>query len=354
FIMASFLAVPYAEIALAAAIPAVLYYMGIFLQVDAHAAKTKLMGLKREELPEIKTTLKEGWPFIFAIAFLIYLLAIMKNEAQAPFTASAAMVLIAAIRKKDRLKKESLKKIFLDAGKTIAEIFGIIAGVGLVVGGLSISGVSLSFSSELVRVAGGNSLLILIAGAFTSFILGMGMTVSAVYVFLAIVMAPALVQQGFNPIAAHLFVIYWATVSYVTPPVALASYAASGIAKADPVKTSFVAMRLGVVAFIVPFMYVYNPALVGQGPIGEIISTFISASIGVFFLAAGFEGWLLGIGRIPKISSIILIPAGLLLMTPGTMTDLMGIALGAIVILYHIYRKRKIKIKIDIPESING
>lgn len=351
FIMASFLAMPYSEIALAAAIPAVLYYMSIFLQIDAHAAKTNLRGFARSELPLVKDTLLGGWPFIFAIAFLVYLLTIMKNEAQAPFAASAVTLLIAAIRKKDRLNIQTLKKIFLDVGKTNAEIFGIIAGVGLVVGGLSISGVSLSFSGELVRLAGGSSIFILIAGAFTSFILGMGMTVSAVYVFLAIVMAPALIQQGFNPIASHLFVIYWATVSYVTPPVALASYAAAGIAKGNAVKTSFISMRLGVVAFIIPFMYIYNPALVGQGSIGEIVLTFITASIGVLLLSAAFEGWFLGIGCIAKITRTILVPAGLLLMTPGIQTDLIGFALGGIAVIPSLLVNKKNKK--DSPVSAN-
>src|SRR5699024_1350970 len=133
-------------------------------------------------------------------------------------------------------------------------------------------------------------------GAVTCFILGMGMTVSAVYVFLAIVMAPSLVELGINPIAAHLFVIYWATVSYITPPVALASYSAAGIAGSDPLRTSLTSMKLGSVKYFIPFFFVYNPALIAQGDFKEVFLTLLFAVLGVFFLASGLEGYMSGLG----------------------------------------------------------
>src|SRR5699024_5628325 len=238
FLMVSFVGVPYAQIALAAAIPAFLYFLGIFVQIDAYSAKTGLRGVRRDLLPRIGGVLLSGWPYLTALIGLIVILIVYKNEVQAPYFVIGFLLLVEVVKYAmgSDLKKVpgALFEFVYASGRTIGEIIGILAGVGLIVGGLSMTGVSLSLASELVALLDGNLILVLIAGAVTSFVLGMGMTVSAVYVFLAIVMAPALVQLGVNPIAGHLFVIYWATVSYITPPVALASFAAANIAKTPP------------------------------------------------------------------------------------------------------------------------
>src|SRR5699024_9810800 len=170
----------------------------------------------------------------------------------APYITSLLLLIAGLFYKNNRLTIKKFINIFYETGKVVSEIIGIIAGVGLIVGGMSLTGVSLSLAGEIVAAVGDNVFLILIAGAITCFVLGMGMTVSAVYVFLAIVMAPTLVELGINPIAAHLFVIYWATVSYITPPVALASYSAAGIAEADPLRTSLSSMKLGSVKYFIP------------------------------------------------------------------------------------------------------
>lgn len=327
FLMVSFLGIPYSEVALAAAIPAFLYYLGIYVQVDAHAAGHGLRGEAKHLLPRMWPTVKAGWPYIFAIALLTFLLVVRKDEAQAPFITVAAMLIIAFARRSDRLGISELRDIVLSSGRAVAEITGIIAGVGLIVGGLSMTGVSLSLARELVSVVGDNVLLILIAGAVTSFILGMGMTISAVYVFLAIVMTPALVALDVNPVAAHLFVIYWAAASYITPPVALAAFAAANIAKSHPMATGFMAMRLGAVKYIIPFCFALNPALVAQDSIGKVALALGLAVIGVFVMASGFEGWMPFVERrLGVVTRSIAIVGGVCLLLPDTSTHLVGLA----------------------------
>ncbi|GAA2003451.1 TRAP transporter permease [Brevibacterium samyangense] len=329
FLMVSFVGVPYAEIALAAFLPAILYYVGIFVQVDAYSGKAGLKGVAKHLLPHAGKTLVKGWTYVVALGGLVVMLAMGINESQAPYWIVLFLLVTSLFKKQDRLTLTSFADFVLACGKTVAEILGIIAGVGLIVGGLSMTGVSLSMARELINAVGDNLLLILIAGAATCFILGMGMTVSAVYVFLAIVLAPALTGLGINPIAAHLFVIYWATVSYITPPVALAAFSAAGISGTPPMSTAFTAMRLGLVTYIVPFAFVLNPALVAQGEPLTIIYTFVFALIGVFFLGCAFEGFMIGVGkRLTVPMRVVLGIAGIAAFAPELTSSLIGVAVG--------------------------
>ncbi|WP_349826930.1 TRAP transporter permease [Brevibacterium litoralis] len=335
FLMVSFVGVPYAQIALAALIPALLYYIGIFVQVDAYSGKAGLRDVKKELLPRAGRTLAKGWMYVAALAGLVIFLATGGNESQAPYWIVAFLLVVSLFFKGDkRLTPKTFFDFVLASGKTIAEILGIIAGVGLIVGGLSMTGVSLSMARELINLVGDNIVLVLIAGAATSFVLGMGMTVSAVYVFLAIVLAPALTGMGIDPVAAHLFVIYWATVSYITPPVALAAFSAANIAGTPPMSTAFTAMRLGLVTYIVPFAFVLNPALVAQGGVAEVLVTFAFAVVGVFFLGCAFEGFAIGVGRrLPVVLRVVLGAAGLLAFAPEIWSSLAGLVLGAVVMV---------------------
>lgn len=341
FIMASFLAIPYSEIVLAAAIPAFLYFLGVLIQVDSYAANKKLVGELKENLPSTWKTLKEGWFFVIATLLLVFLIFFVKNEAQAPYYVSLFLILASFLRKETRLNVKKTLNMIVDGGKLMTEITTILAAVGFVVGALSITGVSFSFARELVAAAGGSALLILLAGAVTSFVLGMGMTVSAVYIFLAVIMAPALVQLGFDPVASHLYVIYWATVSYITPPVALAAYAASGIANSSPMKTGFTAMKLGFVKYIVPIFFVYNPALIARAEPVEIVITFIFAVLGVWWLSSALEGYLLGAGAMNIVTRIIVGVAGLLVFFPQLTTSLFGVAIMVVVFVWFFINNKR-------------
>lgn len=326
FLMVSFVGVSYTEILIAATIPAVLYFLGIFIQIDGYAAMRGLKGSPRSLLPRVGPALIAGWPYLGCLVLLTVMLFTTGNESQVPFWVVAVLVAIAVLRPSVTFGPKQWSEMTLDVGKTLAQIIGIIAGVGLILGGLSATGVALSLSRDLVALVGDNVLLMLIAGAFACFVLGMGLTISAAYVFLAIVMAPAVIELGVDPIAAHLFVIYWASVSYITPPVGLAAFAAAGISKAPAMATCVEAMRLGLVKYVVPFGFALNPALVAQAPLGDVILNGLASIVAVFALACAFSGWLSLIDvRLPLTLRIPLAVGGFLMFLPQAVWTLVGL-----------------------------
>lgn len=339
FIMASFLSIPYWKICLAALVPSFLYYLGLFLQADAYAARVGLKGLDRKELPSLSSTLKEGWFYLFALFVLVYLLLYMKVEAWAPFYASALLILLAMTKEESRLSWKTFLQLITGTGKFLSELVAILGAIGLVIGALSVTGVAHSFSRELVSYAEGNVILLLLIGALTSFILGMGMTAAACYIFLAIVLAPALTASGLNPLAVHLFVMYWGLVSFITPPVALGAITAASIAQADPVKTGFQAMRLGAVIYFIPFFFVFNPALVLQAPLAEIVFPLLTATVGVFLISGALEGYLQGLGSLKLFSRIWFLVAGMLLAVPEWRTDLIGLGMVGVLMGWRFWKK---------------
>lgn len=343
FLMVSFAGVPYTEIIVAAAIPAVLYFLGIFLQIDGYAAMRGMRGTPKGQLPRIREAAATGWPYLLVLGLLTVLLFTLGSEAQAPFYVVGALVIIAILRPSQKFGVREFFSMILDTGKTLGQIIGIIAGVGLILGGLSATGVALSLSRDLVNLVGDNVVLILIAGAIACFILGMGLTISAAYVFLAIVMVPALTALGVNLVAAHLFVIYWASVSYITPPVGLAAFAAAGIAKSSPMGTSIEAMRLGAVKYIVPFGFALNPALVAQGTGSEILIAGLASIVAVMALASAFSGWLIGVeSRLAWWARCILAIGGFLIFLPQLPLTATGLALVLIVAFATFLTKRKV------------
>jgi len=324
FVMASFLNTPYSTIALAAVVPSLLFYLGLFVQIDAYAAKHELKGLPEEELPSLKQTLKEGWYFIFVFVLLIWMLFYLRREAIAPFYATALLLVINQILPYQRWGWRDVTDFFSSAGKLFAELITILAGVGLLVGALSVTGLSGTIANDLIYIAGGNPLVLLLMGAVTSFILGIGMTVTAAYIFLAVALAPALIQGGgMNPLAVHLFILYWGMLSYITPPVALGAFAAATVAGSKPMETGLNAMRLGSVIYFVPFLFVLNPALILQGGWQEIALVLAQALVGVVLIASAIQGYLVGIGSLSTQRllqwpiRLMLIVGGLAFAVPG-------------------------------------
>ena len=324
FVMASFLNTPYSTIALAAVVPSLLFYLGLFVQIDAYAAKHELKGLPEEELPSLKQTLKEGWYFIFVFVLLIWMLFYLRREAIAPFYATALLLVINQILPYQRWGWRDVTDFFSSAGKLFAELITILAGVGLLVGALSVTGLSGTIANDLIYIAGGNPLVLLLMGAVTSFILGIGMTVTAAYIFLAVALAPALIQGGgMNPLAVHLFILYWGMLSYITPPVALGAFAAATVAGSKPMETGVNAMRLGSVIYFVPFLFVLNPALILQGQWQEIALVLGQALVGVVLIASAIQGYLVGVGSLSTQRllqwpiRLMLIVGGLAFAVPG-------------------------------------
>ncbi|MDN3516546.1 TRAP transporter permease [Aquisalimonas lutea] len=331
FIMASFLGVPYAEVMIAAFLPALLFYVALLFQVDSYAARKGLRGMSQEDIPRLWQVLKEGWPYLLSLVMLIYMLLFMRLEARAPYYATLVLLVVSLFRSQYRLNVSRALGLLQELSTSVANLVAILAGIGLVVGGLSYTGVAGAFSRELLLYAGGSIPLMLAAGAVTSFILGMGMTVSACYIFLSILLAPALTSAGLNPLASHLFILYWGMMSYITPPVALAAITAAGVAGADSWRTGMYAMRLGSVLFVLPFLFVLNPSLILQGPLLGIAVSAVTAIAAMWLLASALESHLYRVGIIGWPIRVVLLVATATLIYPEGRTDLLGAGLVAAV-----------------------
>ncbi|QFT59584.1 Sialic acid TRAP transporter permease protein SiaT [Sulfitobacter sp. THAF37] len=322
FVMASFLSRPYVEIALAAAIPSILYYWSLFAQIDAYSAKRGLRGLPKPDLPRLKEVMKEGWPYIFVFALLLYMMIVLRQESSAPFYATALLLVVNQFRARFRLNGQRLGNMIVGVGMGLAELTAILLGVGLIVGSFSATGLAGTLVNELVFLAGDNTLVLLLMGALTAFVFGMGMTVTACYIFLAVVLAPALEAGGLNQLAVHLFILYWGMVSYITPPVALGAFAASTMAGSKAIATGFEAMRLGGVIYIAPFFFVLNPALIGQAPAWEVAVALTCALIGVGLISAALQGYVSLIGPVKGTFElplrVLLFIGGVLIAKPHT------------------------------------
>jgi TRAP transporter 4TM/12TM fusion protein len=323
FVMAQFLNVSYAEVALAAALPAALYYFGLFMQVDAYAARHGLKGLPRAELPSLLTTVKEGWYYLAVIALLIYMLLVMKRESHAPFFATVLLLVLNQLFNSERWTWGTLMRFLELNGRTFVELVGILAGCGLLIGAFSLTGVISSLANDMLAIAAGSALLLLAMAAVTSLVLGLGLTTTACYIFLAILVGPALEKAGLNKMAVHMFIFYWGMLSSITPPVAIASFAAAGIAGAPPMKTAWESMTVGSIIYFIPFFFVLNPAFVLQGSLWETAWLSACAAAGAVFICAGLQGWQLGVGSLAAAGAlelplrIALAAGGIVLAAPG-------------------------------------
>jgi TRAP transporter 4TM/12TM fusion protein len=298
FIMAVFLDIPYGQIALAAAIPSALYFYGLFIQIDFFAARQGLKGLEEKELPKLGETFKAGWHYLFVFALLIWMLLVMNREAVAPFYATALLIVINQVRAVNRWSLADLWGFIEVSGLRLVELLGLMAGIGMIMGGLAVTGMSGTIATDLLFIAGGNPMVLLLMGALTSFILGIGMPITAAYIFLAIALAPALIDAGLNPVAVHMFILYWGMLSFITPPVATGAFTAAKVAGSHPMKTGFMSMQLGSIIYFIPFFFVLEPALLLQGSVDEIIKAIVSAVIGIALVAGGLQGYL------PKLGSL--------------------------------------------------
>ena len=323
FIMAHFLSIPYIDVAIAATIPSLLYFFGLFVQIDSHAARTGIAGLPREELPTVRETLKEGWHYLLAFALLIFMLLVLKREVLAPYYATPALILLNQMKKDTRWGWREVMDFFDSLSKLFSDLVSILAGVGLIIGALSFTGLAGTLVNDLLYLAGGSPYVLLIMGAVTSFILGIGMTVTAAYIFLAVLLAPALIQGGLDPMAVHLFILYWGMLSFITPPVALGAFAAATVAKSNPMETGFEAMRLGSIIYFIPFFFVFDPAFIFNGTWERGLWVISCAFIGIVFLAGGLQGYLSGFGPLGRSKRLgwparaLCIIGGLLLAFPG-------------------------------------
>lgn len=292
FLIAEFLQVDYAEVALAAIVPAVIYYVVLFIQVDRFAQNSGLTGMSRSELPKGKQVLAVGWIFLIPLALLMTLLFYYGyNAAKSALYTAALMLLFGALRNWRILLPGSWRDILVGAGGNLIPLLLVCGGAGVVIGVLNISGLGLQLVIVLEQVATqAGFLVMLIATAAIAIILGMGMPTSAVYVVLSVVLAPALVKLGVAPMPAHLFIFYFGLLSMLTPPVAVASFVAAGLAGSNMWRTGVTGLKLASAAYLLPFLFVYNPALIGQGSSLAIVMAAITAIVSGGVLAYAVEG----------------------------------------------------------------
>lgn len=325
FLIAEFLSIPYADVVVAAAIPAVLYYLAVFIQVDLEAARYGLAGLPGASLPRLRDVLTRGWVFIVPVAILIWTLMIAGwQPARSAMAAVGAALAVGALHPSTRPSPRSLLLALEEAGRTVFDLVVITLVAGIVIGTLQVSGLGFNFSLLLVELSGGSSIVLLALTGAVCILLGMGLPTGVIYVMLAVLISPALAQMGIVPIAAHLFIFYFGMMSMITPPVCLATLAAASIARADFWSAGWVGMRLGVVAYIVPFVMVYQPGLVMAGSPADVVITTAKAALGVLVLSLGATGFLYT--PLDPIPRILLALAGAAIML-APVTSALGVAL---------------------------
>ncbi len=294
FIMAELLEISYGQVALAAAIPAILYYFLLFVQVDLEAAKLGIAGLPRAELPRAGRVLRDGWLFLLPLAVLVITLFWLNYSAgKAGMAAVAVVVLIMLLRRRSRPGPGGIVNILVGAGRGMLDVTLLCGLAGVIIGVLNISGLGFGISLLLVKVGGSSLFGLLLLTAGVAIILGMGMPTVSVYLLLAVLIGPALIKLGLDPISAHLFLQYYGMMSMITPPVALAAYAAASLAGADAMRTGWTAVRLGLMAFVGPFIFVYSPELLLQGRWFNILIIVGTTTVGAYWMGIGTVGYYL-------------------------------------------------------------
>lgn len=347
FIIAEFLGMPYIDVAAAAAIPAFLYYFSVFSMVHFESLRIDLKGMKAEELPKVRKTLVYGFQFILPVLVLIFLLVKGNSPMRAGLWAILITILVSYVRMETRMNPKKILSALESGAKGSVQVGIACATAGIIIGVLTLTGLGMRFNSIILLISQGSLILTLILTMFTSLLLGMGLPTVAAYIIQVSLTVPVLTQNfGVHPLAAHFFIFYFAIISALTPPVALAAYAAAGISGADPLKTAVTSCRLGLAAFIVPYMFIYAPQLLLVGSIGEIIPAAVSSMIGIIALAGSVVGWL--IKKAGILERILMMIAALNLIKPGFYTDLIGLGILVLVLALQFFAKRK-----TIPEIVN-
>lgn len=340
FLMADILQRPYTEIVVAAIIPALLYYVAVFAQVDLQAARDDIALVDESEIPETSDVFKHGWVFIVPFAAIVLALFSFgqRPETAALYGGGAALAIGLIKGYRHRMSLREIWQALCETGSSVVDIVMIAAAAGFIIGVLNITGLGFGLTFVLVSLGGESLIALLLIGAAVCLVLGMGMPTVGVYLLLAVLIAPSLVQSGVDPIAAHLFIFYLGMMSMVTPPVGIGAFFAAAIAKAKPMQTAFVAMRYGWTAYVIPFLFVLSPTLILKGDPITIVVDVISAGVGVYLISAAAVGWL----QVPlqPLMRLLLVLAGSALLVPlslpfGPWFNGLGVAAVAIVFLAH-------------------
>jgi TRAP transporter 4TM/12TM fusion protein len=343
FIMMEILGIPYWDIASSAFLIGALFYLSLFFMVDLEAAKRNLHGLRSEEIPRLWPVVKGGWYNLIPIAVLVYMLAVIQvSPARAAFWGIVTTMLVMLVARRSTRTLIDIAETMVKGVRDALLVISIVAMASLIAGIVTVTGLGINLSSILIDIAGGNLLLLLIIAAVASLIIGTGAPILVSYAVLAVLVAPALIDMSVSPLAAHLFIFYFAIISAITPPVAPDAFVAAGIARSSPLRTANQAMRIAGALYLLPFLFVYNEVLLLEGPLSSIGLAGLTAALGIYSLTCAFQGVLL-----PKLfvgwwARILLGVAGLGLIVPNLWYSLMGLAVVIVVhAWYFLRRKRK-------------
>lgn len=323
FLMAEMTGIPYSAIAIAALVPGLLYYLAIFCQVHFQAKKLRMAGYEDENIPTVIGVMKSMGQFVIPILVLVIFLEQGFTPVLGAIAASVATILVSYFKKETRLTPSKLFQTLIETTTRISPLVAVCAAAGVVAGVIQVTGLGGKFSGLIHAASGGSLLMTMIVTMLVCIIFGMGMPTPAAYVLTAVLAAPIMIEVGVDKLQAHLFILYYACLSAITPPVAVAAYAAAAISGANPMRIGFLACRLGLVAFIIPYMFVYDQSLLLIGSPVNIIISVITAILGVVSLAAGLEGWF---GKtLERWKQLIVIANSILLIYPSIVTSIIGL-----------------------------
>ena len=343
FIMAELLARPYSDIVIAATVPAILYYAALFIQADLEAAKSNIAAVPRSEMRPLRQVLREGWYFPIPFAIVVIGLFWLNLSPDTAALYAALSLIVCGLFGNYGGKRMRLPEVIdalVDTGRSALDILMIAAAAGFIIGVLNVSGLNFALTILLIHLGAGNTVLLLVLAAAIAVVLGMGMPTVGVYVLLASLVAPALIEVGIPDLSAHLFVLYFGMMSMTTPPVAIAAFTAASIAQADPIRTGLAGVRFGWSAYIVPFLFVSSPTLLMQGPVPDVVLAVCTAVMGVYLVSVAVAGFMTRpIGPLLRAAFAL---AGLAMMVPAhafrgaIWTDIAGFAAGCVLIASQI------------------
>jgi TRAP transporter 4TM/12TM fusion protein len=347
FLMAEVLQVPYVEVMIAAIIPAFLYYLALFFQVDVEAAKRGIRGEPAERLPQLFSVLRSGWYFPIPFAALVFTLVQWNWPAEYAALAATGILILLSLAfgyKGNRVSIRDVVKAVVSTGSAVVDLILICAVAGMFIGILNITGLAFGLTLQLLTITGQSLPAMLAVTAVMAIILGLGLPTVGVYIIMATLIAPALVKVGVAPMAAHMFLLYFGIMSMVTPPVALSAFAAANIAGADVDKTGWTATRIGWAAYIVPFLFAVSPSLLMKGEPLAVAWAVITATLGIWLGTVGVVGYLQR-ALSPAMRALFIV-AGVLTLIPADMfpgafvTDIVGLVLGAALVAHELRMRR--------------
>ena len=339
FVIAEFLNMPYLQVAVAGLFPALIYFFSIFVMVHFEARKRNLATIPPEALPVFKQEVKRGGHLFLSILIIVVLMVIGYTPMFAAFWAILSIFVLSALRPETRMSARDILSALEEGARGAVAVSVACATAGIIIGCVFVSGLGLKFSNVIVTLSHGYLAVALVLTMLASLILGMGLTTTAVYITLAALVIPALVNMGVEPIAAHMFAFYFGLVSAITPPVALASFAAAGIAGSNPMQTGFHSFRLGIAKYILPFVFIYAPGMLFVGSWHQVVMSILGGFGGIYALTVTTEGWMFE--RVGWITRLIMAACAALLFHPDLATDLVGWAFFVVILVVHYSRLKR-------------